>query len=88
MFMGLARKASKPVPSVVQIGDGRNSTSQKCLCDRIAFAFWYDPGDLNRCIFRSRRRTGRCEFSARLFLRKPCSWRAVNLSSDFVGIRT
>src|SRR5580704_548821 len=44
-----------------------------------------DPGDLNRCIFRSRRRTGRCEFSARLFLRKPCSCRAVNLSSDFAA---
>jgi hypothetical protein len=44
-----------------------------------------DPGDLNRCIFRSRRRTGRCEFSARLFLRRPCSWRAVNLSSDFAA---
>ena len=41
-----------------------------------------DPGDLNRCIFRSRRRTGICEFSARLFLRRPCSWRAVNLSLD------
>src|SRR5580704_9950248 len=45
-----------------------------------------DPGDLNRCILRSRRRTGRCEFSARLFLRKPCSWRAVNLSSDFAAV--
>ena len=44
-----------------------------------------DPGDLNRCIFRSRRRTGRREFSARLFLRKPRSWRAVNLSSDFAA---
>src|ERR1700733_3877074 len=41
--------------------------------DRNRFA---DPGDLKRCIFRSRRRTGRCEFSARLFLRRPCSWRA------------
>jgi hypothetical protein len=29
--------------------------------DRIRCA---GPGDLNRCIFRSRRRTGRCEFSA------------------------
>ena len=26
-----------------------------------------DPGDLKRCIFRSCRRTGRCELSARLF---------------------
>ena len=26
-----------------------------------------DPGDLKRCIFCSRRRVGRCEFSARLF---------------------
>ena len=47
---------------------------------------WADPGDLNRCILRSRRRTGRCEFSARLFLRRPCSWRAVNLSSDFAAV--
>ena len=30
--------------------------------------------DLNRCILCSRRRTTWCEFSARLFLRSPCSW--------------
>jgi hypothetical protein len=28
---------------------------------------WADPGDLKRCILRSRRRVGWCEFSARLF---------------------
>ena len=37
---------------------------------------WADPGDLNRCIFRSRRRVGWCEFSARLFRRCPWSWQA------------
>ena len=31
---------------------------------------WADPGDLKRCIFRSRSRVGWCEFSARLFMRK------------------
>ena len=30
-----------------------------------------DRGDLRRCILRSRRRNGWCEFSARLFMRKP-----------------
>jgi hypothetical protein len=34
---------------------------------------------------RSRRRVGWCEFSARLFRRKPCLWRAVNLISDFAA---
>ena len=34
---------------------------------------WADPGDLKRCTLRSRRRVGWCEFSARLFLRKPRS---------------
>jgi hypothetical protein len=37
---------------------------------------WADAADLKRCIFRSRRRTTWWEFSARLFLRRPCSWRA------------
>ena len=37
---------------------------------------WAEPGDLNHCIFRSLRRTGWCETSARLFLRSPCSCRA------------
>ena len=46
---------------------------------------WADPGDLKRCILRSRRRLGWCEFSARLFLRKPCSWRADNPISDFAA---
>src|SRR6516165_10446805 len=32
--------------------------------------------DLKRCISRSRRRVGWCEFSARLFLRKLCLCRA------------
>jgi hypothetical protein len=32
-----------------------------------------DPADRKRCIFRSRRRTGTCELSARLFWRKPLS---------------
>ena len=36
---------------------------------------WAEP-DLKRCIFPLARRIGWCEFSARLFLRKPCSWRA------------
>src|SRR5579863_2110522 len=44
---------------------------------------WADPGDLKLCILRSRRRTGGCEFSARLFLRKPCLWRADNSILDF-----
>jgi hypothetical protein len=35
---------------------------------------WAEPGDLKRCSLRSRRRTAWCEFSARLFCRKPCSW--------------
>jgi ATP-dependent exoDNAse (exonuclease V) beta subunit len=39
---------------------------------------WADRGDLNRCSLRSRRRTAWCEFSARLFLRSPCSWRQVS----------
>ena len=30
-----------------------------------------EPADLKRCIFRSRRRTTWCEFSARLFIRSP-----------------
>ena len=46
---------------------------------------WADPGDLNRCILRSRRRVGWCEFSARLFLREPWSWRADNPISDFAA---
>jgi len=37
---------------------------------------WADPCDLNQCIFRSRRRVGWCEFSARLFRRCPWSWQA------------
>jgi hypothetical protein len=36
-----------------------------------------EPADLKRCIFRRRRRTTWCEFSARLFIRSPCSWRQV-----------
>ena len=36
---------------------------------------WAEPMLLKRCILRSRRRVGWCEFSARLFWRKPCSWR-------------
>ena len=32
-----------------------------------------DPADLKRCILRSRRRTGWCETSPRLFFRRPCS---------------
>jgi hypothetical protein len=40
-----------------------------------------DPGDSKR----SRRRTGWCEFSARLFLRTPWLWRANNPISDFAG---
>ncbi len=32
---------------------------------------WAEPGDLTRCIFRSRRRVGWCEFSERLFSRPP-----------------
>jgi hypothetical protein len=35
---------------------------------------WADAADLKRCIFRARRRTTWWEFSARLFLRRPCSW--------------
>jgi hypothetical protein len=46
---------------------------------------WADPGDLKRCILRSRRRVGWCEFSARLFARKPWSWRADNPISDFAA---
>ena len=34
-----------------------------------------DPGGLKRCILRSRCRTGRCEFSARLFFLPPNSCR-------------
>jgi hypothetical protein len=34
-------------------------------------------GRFEACIFRSCRRVGWCEFSARLFLRNPCSCRAV-----------
>src|SRR6516165_6655508 len=34
---------------------------------------WAERADLNRCILRSRRCTARCEFSARLFFRSPCS---------------
>ena len=30
---------------------------------------WAEPGDLNRCSFRSRHRTGTCELSARLLAR-------------------
>ncbi len=33
-------------------------------------------GDLNRWSLRSRRRTGWWEFSARMFVRRPCSWMA------------
>src|SRR6185312_8594839 len=46
---------------------------------------WADPGDLKRCILRSRRRVGWCEFSARLLIRKPCSWRADNPISDLAA---
>src|SRR6516162_8039413 len=35
---------------------------------------WAEPGDLKHCSLRSRLRTTWCEFSARLFCRKPCSW--------------
>src|SRR3712207_1814798 len=35
---------------------------------------WACSGDLNRCIWRSRRRVGRCEFSALLLA--ACSWAA------------
>ena len=48
---------------------------------------WADAGDLKRSILRSRRRVGWCEFSARLFLRNPCSWRADNPISDFAALR-
>src|SRR5271169_6738836 len=37
--------------------------------------FWAEPGLLNRCILRSRRRVGWCEFSARLFFHRPRSCR-------------
>src|SRR5208337_4061613 len=37
--------------------------------------FWAEPGLLNRCILRSRRRVGWCEFSARLFFHRPRSRR-------------
>ena len=40
---------------------------------------------MNLCILNSPRRTGWCEFSARLFLRSPCSWRAERPSSDFAA---
>jgi hypothetical protein len=33
--------------------------------------FWADPALLKRCILRSRRRVGGCEFSARLFFHRP-----------------
>jgi hypothetical protein len=46
---------------------------------------WADPGDLKPCILRSRRRVGWCEFSARLFIRKPCLWRTDNPISDFAA---
>lgn len=43
---------------------------------------WAEPCDLNLCIFRSRRRTGRCEFSTRLFSRnRPGLWRSAQLSA-------
>ena len=38
---------------------------------------WADPGDLNLCILNSRRRTGWCEFSARLFFRRGLSEKTV-----------
>jgi len=41
--------------------------------------------DVTNCILRSRRRVGWCEFSARLFLRRPWSWRADNPISDFAA---
>ncbi len=45
-----------------------------------------EPGDLNRCFFGSRRRTGWCEISARLFFREPC--RHAHLGEGgFVGPR-
>jgi hypothetical protein len=47
---------------------------------------WADPGYLKRCILRSRRRVGWCEFSARLFLRRPWSWRADNPISDLAAV--
>src|SRR5208337_1231863 len=37
--------------------------------------FWAEPGLLNRCILRSRRRVGWCEFSAPLFFHRPRSCR-------------
>ena len=43
---------------------------------------WAEPCDLNFYSFRSRRRIGRCEFSARLLARiPPGRWRLVNPSS-------
>jgi hypothetical protein len=45
-----------------------------------------DPGDLKRCILRSCHRVGWCEFSARLFSRKPCSCRADNPISDLAAL--
>jgi hypothetical protein len=42
--------------------------------------------DLNPCILRSRRRTTWCEFSARLFLRRPCSWRGQTEVSSCASI--
>src|SRR6058998_2661845 len=43
--------------------------------------FCADLADRKRCIFRSRRRTGTCELSARLFCRKPLSCAMVTGSS-------
>jgi hypothetical protein len=39
---------------------------------------WAERADLNRRSLHSRRRTAWCEFSARLFLRSPCSCRQVS----------
>lgn len=36
-----------------------------------------EPGDLKPCILRSRRRTGTCELSARLFMRLAEMWTGV-----------
>ena len=41
-----------------------------------------EPGDLKPCSFHSRRRTGTCELSARLFMRLAEMWR------DVVGPRS
>ena len=43
-----------------------------------------DPDDLKPCILRSRCRTGRCEFSARLLLRPPVTCFPVMLSANYL----